>query len=156
MNEIEQIIKRLNSSILRSGYSYAELEKRSGISKSALQRYATGKTKKIPLEVINALSPILDVSPSYLMGWETELPEGVENNPNKLTDNFEENIQYLKDHDEDDLIELYNKIKTDKNLVMLVDKACELSPEQVEQILLIIDTFKKETVEKLNNTKTYK
>lgn len=46
MSETEKITIRLLQAIHNSGYSYAELEKRSGISKSALQRYATGTTKK--------------------------------------------------------------------------------------------------------------
>lgn len=71
MSETEKITIRLLQAIQNSGYSYAELEKRSGISKSALQRYATGTTKKIPLDVIETLAPILNVTPAYLMGWDT-------------------------------------------------------------------------------------
>ncbi|MFQ9922054.1 MAG: helix-turn-helix domain-containing protein [Beduini sp.] len=72
MSETEKITKRLLQAIQDSGYSYAELEKRSNISKSALQRYATGTTKKIPLDVIETLAPILNVTPAYLMGWDTK------------------------------------------------------------------------------------
>ena len=137
MNEIEKIISRLNSAIKNSGYSYAELEKRSGISKSALQRYATGKTKKIPLEVINNLAPILSVTPSYLMGWE-------DNNVSPLGD-YDKNVQFLKDKNQDDLIHLYDDIIENDRLSILFDKAKQLSPEDLEQVLKIIDTFNKES-----------
>ena len=63
------------SSLLRqvfanSGMSYMELEKRTGIPKSVLQRYASGETKKIPVEAIERIARAMDVSPSYLMGWQ--------------------------------------------------------------------------------------
>jgi transcriptional regulator with XRE-family HTH domain len=50
--EIRNIVKRLKESILKSGYSYAELEKLTGISRSSLQRYANGVTAKIPIDAI--------------------------------------------------------------------------------------------------------
>lgn len=65
-----KIANRLENAIKNSNLSYAELEKRTNISKSALQRYASGKTKKIPLDVITCLAPILGVTPQYLMGLE--------------------------------------------------------------------------------------
>lgn len=67
---MDSIAVKLSIAIKNSGLSYYELEKRSGISKSALQRYASGKTKKIPMEVIKKLSTILNVSVSYLMDQE--------------------------------------------------------------------------------------
>ena len=41
-----------------------------GIKKSSLQRYASGATTKIPLDVIEKLSEAFDVSQEYLMGWD--------------------------------------------------------------------------------------
>ncbi len=61
--------ERIKSLIEQSGLSYQELEKKTGIKKSSLQRYASGKTVKIPLDVIEKLSKTFNVSQEYLMGW---------------------------------------------------------------------------------------
>ena len=62
--------ERIKSLIEQSGKSYQELEKLTGIKKSSLQRYASGVTTKIPLDVIEKLSAAFNVSQEYLMGWE--------------------------------------------------------------------------------------
>ena len=66
--------ERIKLLIEESGKSYQELEKITGIKKSSLQRYATGATAKIPLDVIEKLSKTFHVSKEYLMGWDS-LPE---------------------------------------------------------------------------------
>lgn len=75
---------RITHLIEQSGKSYQELERLTGIKKSSLQRYASGVTKKIPLDVIEKLALTFNVSQEYLMGWddkqdsprEPELTEG--------------------------------------------------------------------------------
>lgn len=67
--------KRIEEAIQKSGFSYVELEKITGISKSALQRYASGKTKKIPVDCIEKIASATNVSSKYLMGWEDEKPQ---------------------------------------------------------------------------------
>lgn len=61
--------KRINAAIERSGYSYPELAKITGISKSSLQRYATGETKKIPIDCIEKIAKATNTDSRYLMGW---------------------------------------------------------------------------------------
>lgn len=61
--------ERIKSLIEQSKKSYQELEKITGIKKSSLQRYASGATTKIPLDVIEKLSATFGVSQEYLMGW---------------------------------------------------------------------------------------
>ena len=61
--------ERIKSLIEASGRSYQELEIATGIKKSSLQRYASGATAKIPLDVIEKLSKAFNVSQEYLMGW---------------------------------------------------------------------------------------
>lgn len=61
---------RIKSLIEESGKSYQDLEKLTGVKKSSLQRYASGVTTKIPLDVIEKLSIAFNVSQEYLMGWE--------------------------------------------------------------------------------------
>ena len=67
---MSDISERLLSVILEKDYSYGELSKITGIPKSAIQRYATGETGKIPIDRLEALAAALGVSSEYLMGWE--------------------------------------------------------------------------------------
>lgn len=62
--------ERIKALVDKSGMSYQELEKLTGIKKSSLQRYASGATTKIPLDVIEKLSNAFNVSQEYLMGWD--------------------------------------------------------------------------------------
>ncbi len=64
--------ERIKSLIEQSQKSYQELERITGIKKSSLQRYASGVTTKIPLDVIERLSKTFNVSQEYLMGWDDD------------------------------------------------------------------------------------
>lgn len=63
---------RIKSEMKRNSLTFIEIEQRTGIKKSSMQRYASGETGKIPLSAIEKLSSLFDVSPEYLMGWEEE------------------------------------------------------------------------------------
>lgn len=63
---------RISLAIEKSGLSYPELEKITGVSKSSLQRYATGGTKKIPIECIEKIAEATGTDARYLMGWDSE------------------------------------------------------------------------------------
>ena len=67
---MSDISKRLYNSIQEKGFSYGELAKMTGIPKSAIQRYATGQTPKIPMDRLQLLADVLHVSAQYLMGWD--------------------------------------------------------------------------------------
>ena len=62
--------ERIRELVEKSGLSYHEIEKLTGIKKSSLQRYASGTTAKIPLDVIEKLSISFNVPQEYLMGWD--------------------------------------------------------------------------------------
>lgn len=55
--------------------SYGDLSKLTGIPKSALQRYATGTTEKLPLPRLEAIAAALHLSTAYLMGWDEDAAE---------------------------------------------------------------------------------
>lgn len=69
-DKIQGIILRLKECIEKSGLTYMELEKKTGIAKSSIQRYANGSTKKIPIDAIQAIAKAVDVPATYIMGWE--------------------------------------------------------------------------------------
>ena len=60
--------ERLLKVIVDSKLSYAELENRTGIAKSSIQRYARGTTKKIPAEAVNQIAKATNSSASWIMG----------------------------------------------------------------------------------------
>lgn len=49
--------------------SYSQLSTLTGLSKSSLQRYATGTTSKIPIEAISKIETALNLNKGTLMGW---------------------------------------------------------------------------------------
>ena len=71
IKETKEIATRLRKCIEESRFTYAELEKKTGIAKSSIQRYASGVTKKIPIDAIQAIARALGVSPEYILGWES-------------------------------------------------------------------------------------
>ena len=96
--------ERIKSLIEQSGKSYQELEKLTGIKKSSLQRYASGVTTKIPLDVIEKLANAFNVSQEYLMGWEEKKSSPSEP---ELTEG------------EKVLLDLFNRVPKDKQQLVL-------------------------------------
>ena len=68
INEIRA--KRLKEVIDKSDYTYAELEKLTGVSKSSLQRYATGETVKVPIDCFEQIATVTGVDIRYLLAWD--------------------------------------------------------------------------------------
>ncbi len=64
--------ERLLLLIRNKKVSYGELARRTGIPKSALQRYATGETGKMPISRVETIAKALGVDSAYLMGWQDE------------------------------------------------------------------------------------
>ena len=96
--------ERIRSLIEQSGKSYPELEKLTGIKKSSLQRYASGVTKKIPLDVIEKLANAFNISQEYLMGWEEK-----KSSPSELQLTEGEKV----------LLDLFNRVPEDKQQLVL-------------------------------------
>lgn len=70
------IVSRFAQAIESSGLTFIELEKITGIAKSSLQRYASGKTVKIPMNCITPVARATGVSPEWIMGW--DVPKSIE------------------------------------------------------------------------------
>lgn len=71
MNDIAQ---RILNIMAEKKISYGELSKATGVHKSALQRYATGETDKIPIDRLELIAAALGVNTEYLVGWEDAKP----------------------------------------------------------------------------------
>ena len=63
---------RIRTRMLTLQLSYGELAAATGLTKSAVHRYATGMTDKVPTEALEKLAQALCVTPAYLTGWEEE------------------------------------------------------------------------------------
>jgi len=64
--------EKLKKAINESSFSNKQLADKVGLGKSSIQRYATGATKKIPVDLVDKLAPILGVTTAYIMGWEDQ------------------------------------------------------------------------------------
>lgn len=71
---LSDISKRLLELIESKNISYGELSKKTNIPKSALQRYATGETEKIPITRIEVIAKALNTTAQFIMGWNDEEP----------------------------------------------------------------------------------
>lgn len=49
--------------------SIRELSERTGIPKSAIQRYTSGETERIPIDRMKMMADALGIDPAYVMGW---------------------------------------------------------------------------------------
>ena len=115
--------ERIKALIEQSKQSYQELEKTTGIKKSSLQRYASGVTTKIPLDVIEKLSKAFNVSQEYLMGWD----ETKKNSPNELQLTEGEKVW----------LELYSKITPDTRTILInIAEAFESFPDDKQRLVL--------------------
>lgn len=73
MSEIsEKLLGRFLELSENSQFSYTDLSNLTGISRSALQRYLTGETKKFPLDRVELIAKALNLPMAYVMGWNTE------------------------------------------------------------------------------------
>lgn len=108
-------------------------------TKSTLKRYEDG-ISRIDMDTLKTICNALDVH--YV-----DVVNEAESKANYHNDNlgeYGENIKYLSKN-YPDLVDLYNQIHANEQLVILFDKAKKLEPEDLAQILKIIDTFNRET-----------
>lgn len=105
---------RIKKTREKLGIAQSDLAKRMGISKQSLYKYENDIVTNIPSDIIEALSVLLDVSPAYLMGWEEEGVNSVEE--------FE---QYYEKH----------QGSLPSHLAAYLDMFSKLSPKSREEVL---------------------
>jgi len=84
------------------GLTLREISDYVGVSEATIQRYETGEIKNLKQGIIEKLAKILNVTPSYLMGWEEKKSDPFES----ISKNFE-GEKFSKDEQE----EINNYIK---------------------------------------------
>ena len=70
MNDIGTRIKKLRT---LAGLSQEELGGRVGIQRAVINRYEKGSVTNIPIHTIEKIASVLDVSPTYIVGWNTSI-----------------------------------------------------------------------------------
>ncbi len=96
--------ERIKSEMLRNSLTLIEIEQRTGIKKSSMQRYVSGETGKIPLSAIEKLATLFRVPAAYLMGWDEK-----KDSPSELQLTEGEKI----------LLDLFNRVPEDKQQLVL-------------------------------------
>ena len=76
-NSLNDIRNRISQKKTELNLSYQDMSDKTGLSKSTLQRYITGDIRNLGLDKLEILAKALDVTPSYLMGWEDENEEPI-------------------------------------------------------------------------------
>lgn len=113
----KELCNRLKKSREAAKLSYKKLEELTGISRSTLQRYETGKSTNITNSKLEIIAKALNVTPAYLMGWEDE--NGVtSSNTTPVTDssNNKNDIFFIpleinkENYEKYNLEEIYNNI----------------------------------------------
>ncbi|MBR3767565.1 MAG: helix-turn-helix domain-containing protein [Clostridia bacterium] len=69
---MNNIGNRLLALMHEKDISYGDLSEKTNIPKSAIHRYVTGATEKIPIERIKNIAAALGVSAEYILGWNDE------------------------------------------------------------------------------------
>lgn len=85
--EIGEKIKFLR---MRQGMTLEELGLKVGVGKSTVRKWETGQIANMRRDKIASLADALNVSPSYLMGWEDEINVDMDmkNNSSNTSDNI--------------------------------------------------------------------
>lgn len=134
-----ELADRAKKRRIELGLSQEDVAKRMGYnSRTSINKIENGR--QITQKIIVRLAEALETTPAYLMGW-TDTEFEIENRPDALTENFEENAKYILEHEDKELLKTYKDLILDENLVLLVKKASKLSPEDVVQLLKIVNTF---------------
>lgn len=137
----------VSSNILRymtiKGISYGELSKRTGIPKSALQRYATGQTSKIPVDRVEAIAKALNIDPAILFGWFPSPSIGEEANQH-LKEAYRDKYIREQEQEDEDLAEYLEELRTRPEMRMLFDVGKHMTVEQIKGIVTMLEGFKTE------------
>lgn len=102
--------EKIKHLIEESSLSYSDLEKMTGISKSALQRYASGATKKLPIDVVEKLATALGTTAAHIMGWNKE--NIATKNDSEFSDVKKDFIKYIDTLTDEQIIRVKELVDT--------------------------------------------
>lgn len=91
-----EIGKRIKTLREQKGISQTELAEKSKSSKQTIYKYENGIITNIPSDKIELIAKILDVTPSYLMGWEEEKKQIIYNSLENLPKDEKRGIKFIQ------------------------------------------------------------
>lgn len=66
---MSEVTEKLYRAYKNSDYSYGDIAKLTGVSKSACQRYITGEIENIPIDAFKKICGVLELVPEVVLGW---------------------------------------------------------------------------------------
>lgn len=134
--------ERLQKSLDRANKKPVDLSNATGISQALISQWlsdkAIAKNDKISL-----IAEYLNVSESFLAGFTDEIGYfNIENSDNSIYGDHQANLDYFADKPE--LLNIYKEIHNSESLQLLFDSAKDLTPQDLETVLMIISGIKKE------------
>ena len=93
----KQIGERIRQSRKAIKISMKELGSRVGLHESTVSRYENGEINALDIDILNQFAKALNVSPSYLLGWQTNNLKEIRNNHNKTLEEIASEIHISSD-----------------------------------------------------------
>ena len=106
-------------------FTQDELAKAANTTKQTIHKYETGIVTNIPASKIKAMADKLNTTPAYLMGW----TDGATQKKN------------------DTISDIILKLRTDAELLSLVDDITSLLPEQIQAVKSVVSAFKQHQID---------
>lgn len=147
MNNIGDRIRKRRKQL---GMTLETLASNVGTSKQTIQRYETGIIQNIPSDKIEIIANILNVSPAYIMGWETYSNisnEVIEYSLDKLSGNELHDsackvIEVVKEKYNNDL-DVLSICQILNHYMYLIDNLMENKPANINERIIISSSFPK-------------
>ena len=99
---------------LLNNMSQEELGKRVGVQRAAINKYEKGSVTNIPIATIEKIANTFDVSPNYIVGWDS-----IETNPLSAEVKVLQGVKKFYGGDAVEVIEIYTQLnQTGKKRVL--------------------------------------
>lgn len=118
---------RIKELRLLSGMSQEELGRRVGVQRAAINKYEKGTVTNIPIQTIEKMAMVFDVSPTYIVGW-----NGDNENPLAAEVKVLTGVKQFFGAGAVDLLESYTALNS-KGQKRLLEYACELEKIDIYQ-----------------------
>lgn len=122
MSEKESLKYRLRQAMSCKGMSATELSRKTGITKSAMSYYLSGRSEP-KANRLYVIAKALDVSEAWLLGYDVPIDRAEELEGNNI------------------FAELSERIKKDREFRRLIVQINRLNPQQVESIRNLLSVF---------------
>lgn len=101
-----------------SGMSQEELGRRVGVQRAAINKYEKGSVTNIPITTIEKIANVFDVSPAYLVGWDSKI-----SNPLSLEVKILQGVKHYYGKESVDLLEHFTHLnsKGKKKVIQYVE-----------------------------------